>query len=442
MPDLPTTADIRKFLTEAFSDDEFTTLCFDYFPQVSEGFTSGMTKWQKVQLLIEYCQRHDALPNLLAALERTRPEQFKKRFPQSAHVEVSPEPVAIARDSRQVFISYAHQDAEFAHRLADDLRAHGWRAWIAPESIYPGEKWVDAINRGLEGSSVFVLVLTPSAIKSRWVQDETNAMIELEHEGLVRFVPVEVERCDVPPLWRPYQRIPFQDYARGLTNLVYELDPEQGEGERWAKEEAARQERERQQREQAARGEAERQAREKAEVQRQERERRERAVRETEIRARLDSVPSVRAVGQPWWARRALPAWALPVAGGVLLMVVAGLAWLMGSIIAQNAASAAATQTAVAALAARAIQTATPTLAATATRPTAVAALVTVTPPMLSAGATRIAENDSAVMVYVPAGEFLMGSTDADVDSIGCDQSQLTCSRSASSSQLSSNGTP
>ena len=30
----PTTADIRKFLTELFSDEELTTLCYDYFRDV------------------------------------------------------------------------------------------------------------------------------------------------------------------------------------------------------------------------------------------------------------------------------------------------------------------------------------------------------------------------------------------------------------------------
>jgi hypothetical protein len=39
---------------------------------------------------------------------------------------------------RTVFISHANQDAQFAHRLADDLRRLGAQVWIAPESIRPG----------------------------------------------------------------------------------------------------------------------------------------------------------------------------------------------------------------------------------------------------------------------------------------------------------------
>ncbi len=256
------TADIRRFLIEAFSDEELSTLCFDFFPEVSDDFAVGITKGQKIQLLIEYCQRREVVPNLLAALQRVRPEQYEKRFPLIPQ-QVPPESPKLQRDPKQVFISHAHEDAEFAHRLAGDLQQHDWRVWIAPESIRPGEKWVEAINRGLEESGAFALVLTPAAIKSRWVKDETNVAIELEHEGRVRFVPLDVENCDVPPLWRAYQRVSFcSDYVSGLRSLVFALDPAQRD--RQLREEAARREAERLEREaqyKAMREELERKAR-------------------------------------------------------------------------------------------------------------------------------------------------------------------------------------
>ena len=37
----PSTVDIRKFLIEFFSDEELTTLCFDYFRDVYEEFAVG-----------------------------------------------------------------------------------------------------------------------------------------------------------------------------------------------------------------------------------------------------------------------------------------------------------------------------------------------------------------------------------------------------------------
>jgi hypothetical protein len=120
---MPTnTADIRQYLTSSYSDEELITLCADYFRDVYDNFAVGMTKTAKIQLLLDHCQRRDLMPNLLAALERDRPEQYRNRFG-PAVVEPSPATAPPGRDPRQIFISHAHEDAEFAHRLAADLRA-------------------------------------------------------------------------------------------------------------------------------------------------------------------------------------------------------------------------------------------------------------------------------------------------------------------------------
>jgi hypothetical protein len=74
------TPDIRQYLTDAYNDEEFIVLCSDYFRDVYESFTTGMTMGQKIQLLLDHCQRHDLLPALEAALQRNRPEQFRARF--------------------------------------------------------------------------------------------------------------------------------------------------------------------------------------------------------------------------------------------------------------------------------------------------------------------------------------------------------------------------
>jgi hypothetical protein len=73
---MPTTADMRHFLTNAFSDEEITTLCFDHFRAVYDNFSSGMSKGQKIQQLLEHCERRETWPVLLSVLQRDRPQQF------------------------------------------------------------------------------------------------------------------------------------------------------------------------------------------------------------------------------------------------------------------------------------------------------------------------------------------------------------------------------
>ena len=212
-------ARIRAFLTEAFDDDELTTLCADYFRNVYYGFAAGMNKHQKIKLLIDHCE--SKLYSLLAAIKQVRPEQYvNQQFP----LVPAGEPLRPARNLEQIFISHDRRDSDFAHQLAADLKKRGWRVWIAPDNILPGERWEEAINRGLDESGIFVLVLSPAAVDSGWVGGEILNAIELERRACMRLILLEVEPCNVPPPWSTYQRIPFLDrYRPGLSKLIAEL---------------------------------------------------------------------------------------------------------------------------------------------------------------------------------------------------------------------------
>jgi sulfatase modifying factor 1 len=138
----------------------------------------------------------------------------------------------MADEGKQVFISHAHKDADFAHRLADDLKRLGVQVWIAPESIRPGEGWVKAIERGMRESSHVVITLTPAALESKWVEKETEVAIARERKGQIEVIPLGVEECEVPLLLSSYQMIPFRwGYDAGLSQLanileLYVMPPE------------------------------------------------------------------------------------------------------------------------------------------------------------------------------------------------------------------------
>ncbi|MFN2234816.1 MAG: toll/interleukin-1 receptor domain-containing protein [Anaerolineales bacterium] len=42
--------------------------------------------------------------------------------------------------TEQIFISYSKKDSDFAHKLADDLEAAGFKTWI-DKSIGGGDLW-------------------------------------------------------------------------------------------------------------------------------------------------------------------------------------------------------------------------------------------------------------------------------------------------------------
>ena len=212
---------LLDFLTRHYTLDGLKTLCFNLF--IDYDNLSGDTKSARGRELILHLERAGRLVDLEAVVGREQPRAFEREFRRPPPI--PPIPTRPNRDPRQVFISHAQEDDAFAHRLADDLCGHGWRVWIAPDSIAPGETWVDAINRGLEASATYVLVLTPAASSSPWVNTETNVAISLEHQRLMRFIPLDVAPSSPPPLWTAYQNVPFRgDYGRGLEHLLARLD--------------------------------------------------------------------------------------------------------------------------------------------------------------------------------------------------------------------------
>jgi outer membrane protein assembly factor BamB len=72
------TAAVRDLLTAAFSDQEIQTLCFDYFYEVYQNLSGGMGKGEKIQRLLDYCQRHDRIEDLVTIVQEENPAQYAR----------------------------------------------------------------------------------------------------------------------------------------------------------------------------------------------------------------------------------------------------------------------------------------------------------------------------------------------------------------------------
>lgn len=68
-----------------------------------------------------------------------------------------------------IFINHSNQDKSYALQLAAELQQRGFTPWVADKNILPGQKWVKAIHQSLVGCAAMIVVMTPEANRSKWI---------------------------------------------------------------------------------------------------------------------------------------------------------------------------------------------------------------------------------------------------------------------------------
>lgn len=77
-----------------------------------------------------------------------------------------------------VFISYSHQDTDYAHKLAREMEDKGFTAWI-DERIDYGDEWLLKLETQIDSCAAFLIILTQSARQSPWVPNELTRAVRL-----------------------------------------------------------------------------------------------------------------------------------------------------------------------------------------------------------------------------------------------------------------------
>lgn len=96
----------------------------------------------------------------------------------------------------QVFISYSRKDIEFVDRLANDLKAAGFEVWYDLSGLEAGTQWGSEIQKAIETSQFFLVVLSPNSIKSSWVERE---FLHASDQGK-KIIPLLYQQCALP-MW-------------------------------------------------------------------------------------------------------------------------------------------------------------------------------------------------------------------------------------------------
>lgn len=107
-----------------------------------------------------------------------------------------------------IFISYRFTQHDWAETLAHNLVAQGYKVFIDAWELYGGQNFTQIIEQALRSSRCAILIATPEAADSGWVQHEYELMYNLKQKGTGFFF--------VPVVWGKFPDFPFLDVVHAV----------------------------------------------------------------------------------------------------------------------------------------------------------------------------------------------------------------------------------
>lgn len=118
----------------------------------------------------------------------------------------------------KVFISYSRQDLNFVQEFAQALMSNGIDVWWDLSSLQGGDNWTNEIPQAIENCDLCIVVLSPNAVQSEWVQKEYT--YALNHKK--RIIPILHQACKIPFALVTINAIDVQgsSYQKGLEQVL------------------------------------------------------------------------------------------------------------------------------------------------------------------------------------------------------------------------------
>jgi len=123
---------------------------------------------------------------------------------------------------KRLFISHATADRKFLDKLCKVLIHHNLRFWHSRRDIRGAQQWHDEIGAALKNCDWFVLVLSPSAVRSKWVKRELMFALQEDHYE-DRIIPIVAKECDVGKLSWTLPSSQCVDFSRSFAKGCREM---------------------------------------------------------------------------------------------------------------------------------------------------------------------------------------------------------------------------
>ena len=103
--------------------------------------------------------------------------------------------------NRKIFVSHSHIDIVFCRQLVEGLRHAGGDVWYDEHDLGFGQLR-KVIERELKARSIFIVILSPAALHSHWVEDESDWFFQLYRSDSSRIIlPVMAQDITEDDIW-------------------------------------------------------------------------------------------------------------------------------------------------------------------------------------------------------------------------------------------------
>lgn len=113
---------------------------------------------------------------------------------------------------KEAFFSHSSKDRDFVVRLARAFKHHRIRYWYSATHISGAKQWHDEIGRALNRCDWFLIVLTPSAVRSQWVKRELLFALNQARYN-ERIIPLLRRPCEYSRLSWTLPEFQFVDFT-------------------------------------------------------------------------------------------------------------------------------------------------------------------------------------------------------------------------------------
>ncbi len=127
----------------------------------------------------------------------------------------------------KIFLSHSSKDKNFVFQLGEDLKALGHEPWLDEWEIKVGECIPSKIDHAIGEANYVIIVLSPDAVESGWVEREWQSKYWDEIEQNKIFVlPVLLKDCKIPNLLKTKKYADFRNnYSAGFVKLMGAIAP-------------------------------------------------------------------------------------------------------------------------------------------------------------------------------------------------------------------------